>query len=300
MVQHPLVTLTYQHVDVFSPLPYSGNSLAVFLDCPSLTVKQMLRITQELRHFESIFLSPLQRDHEARARVFDLFGELDFAGHPLLGAACALHASSSQEDAALWTIHLPARTVSVMTSYHGDSYTAVLDQGQPVFLAPVPTEKTAAFAAALNLQLEDLSATLPMEVVSTGLRYLIVPLDRGLERARIVTPDFEALLASVGAQFVYVLDVVAMEGRHWNNDGQLEDVATGSGAGTVAAYLARQGRIPLGQETILSQGRFTGRPSRIRIRADGTAASIHRVLMGGDVAFVGQGTLATLPREEVV
>jgi trans-2,3-dihydro-3-hydroxyanthranilate isomerase len=241
MVQQPLVTLTYQHVDVFSPLPYSGNSLAVFLDCPSLTVEQMRRITQELRHFESIFLSPLQRDHEARARVFDLFGELDFAGHPLLGAACALHASSSQEDTALWTIHLPARTVSVMTSHHGDSYTAVLDQGQPVFLAPVPTEKTAAFAAALNLHLEDLSATLPME-----------------------------------------------------------DVATGSGAGTVAAYLARHGRIPLGQETILSQGRFTGRPSRIRIRADGTAASIHRVLVGGDVAFVGQGTLATLPREEVV
>ena len=54
-----------------------------------------------------------------------------------------------------------------------------------------------AFAAALNLHLEDLSATLPMEVVSTGLRYLIVPLDRGLERARIVTPDFEALLASL-------------------------------------------------------------------------------------------------------
>ncbi len=59
MVQQPLGTLTYQHVDVFSPLPYSGNSLAVFLDCPSLTVEQMLRITQELRHFESIFLSPL-------------------------------------------------------------------------------------------------------------------------------------------------------------------------------------------------------------------------------------------------
>ena len=49
-MQQPLVTLTYQHVDVFSPLPYSGNSLAVFLDCPSLTVEQMRRITQELRH----------------------------------------------------------------------------------------------------------------------------------------------------------------------------------------------------------------------------------------------------------
>ncbi|WP_030711941.1 hypothetical protein [Streptomyces sp. NRRL F-2580] len=31
----------------------------------------------------------------------------------------------------------------------------------------------------------------------------------------------------VGAQFAYLLDAAALEGRHWNNDGVVEDVATG-------------------------------------------------------------------------
>jgi len=49
------MTTDYVHVDVFSSLPYSGNSLAVFPDARGLTAMQMLRITRELRHFETVF-----------------------------------------------------------------------------------------------------------------------------------------------------------------------------------------------------------------------------------------------------
>ena len=49
-------TLEYTHVDVFSEHPYGGNSLPVFPDAGGLTADQMLSITQELRHFEAIFL----------------------------------------------------------------------------------------------------------------------------------------------------------------------------------------------------------------------------------------------------
>lgn len=85
--------MRYLHVDVFSSRPYSGNSLAVFPDSAQLSAKQMVRITQEMRHFESVFLARDDASDRSRhARVFDLAGELDFAGHPLIGAACVLHA----------------------------------------------------------------------------------------------------------------------------------------------------------------------------------------------------------------
>ena len=74
-----------------------------------------------------------------------------------------------------------------------------------------------------------------------GLRYLIVPVRAGaLARARIASPRFGDVLRGLGAQFAYVLDAAAVEGRHWNNDGVLEDVATGSAAGCVAGYLLRK------------------------------------------------------------
>jgi trans-2,3-dihydro-3-hydroxyanthranilate isomerase len=54
-------------------------------------------------------------------------------------------------------------------------------------------------------------------------------LQKGLDRARIVRADFEELLRTVNAQFAYslmlALDVGELEGRHWNNDGLMEDMA---------------------------------------------------------------------------
>jgi len=291
-----LSQLKYHHVDVFAPRPFSGNSLTVFLDAGSLHRNQMQRITQEMRHFESIFLSAAEAPNTFDARVFDLMEELDFAGHPLLGAAAVLHSCLNPGDQAVWTFQLRARTVQVRTERVGEGFRALLDQGRPEFFGEVPSIQREEFPAALNLKARQLSRDLPLEVVSTGLRYLIVPLEEGLEQTRIVSTDFEALLRTVNAQFAYVLDVRELEGRHWNNDGGMEDVATGSGAGTVGAYLTKHGRIVAGDEFILRQGGFLGRPSEIRVRTEGTPNDITRVEVGGDVALVGRGVLDAIPK----
>ncbi|MFI1360470.1 PhzF family phenazine biosynthesis protein [Streptomyces sp. NPDC020898] len=290
--------MRYLHVDVFSPVPYSGNSLAVFPDSAGLSEDQMARIAQEMRHFESVFLAPDDStgDRTWRARVFDLAGELDFAGHPLLGAACVLHALHGTDDSGVaeaWRLRLAARTVGVTTERRAAGrYAGVLDQGPASFLGRPGIPELASW---FSLNADDLDPDLPPEVLSTGLRYMVVPV-RGdaLERARIAH-DLEAELAAVGAQFAYLLDADALEGRHWNNDGVLEDVATGSGAGCAAAYLRRHGRIGDGRTAVLHQGRFTGRPSRMAISAYGEGRDIRSVTVGGDVAFVAEGHLRELP-----
>ncbi|MFI6581114.1 PhzF family phenazine biosynthesis protein [Embleya sp. NPDC050493] len=296
----PSTAIDYHHVDVFADRPYTGNSLAVFVDPPTLDAARMLRITQELRHFETIFVTTSAGGGAVRARVFDLFEELAFAGHPVLGAAAVLHAGSGAAvgEERHWTIALPERTVLVSTRADADGrVSALLDQGRPEWTPAPARARRAEIAKALGLDEADLDPTLPVEVVSTGLRYLIVPVDGTgpLGRARIAHPDFEALLATLGAQFAYVLDAHAPEGRHWNNDGLLEDVATGSAAGCVAAYLLRHGRTRDGVELGLAQGRFVGRPSILRITAHGSPEHVERVTVDGTVSMVGVGTLHTLP-----
>ena len=288
--------LVYYHVDVFSAQPFTGNSLAVFPVSDGLGGEQMLRITQEMRHFESIFLFATPTVSLVRARVFDLYEELDFAGHPLLGAAAVLHAVQDISGKRTWSFELKQKTVQVTTERDGDHYRALLDQGQPEFIRDVEQKDTDELLSALNLTPDDLYDSLPLEVVSTGLRYLIVPIKQGLERAHIVSPVFERLLAQVGAQFAYVLDIPTLEGRHWNNDGLLEDIATGSAAGTVGAYLVKHSHIRPGQEFPLQQGRFIGRPSQMYICVEGQPHSVQSVLVSGDVSLVGQGTLRVLPR----
>jgi len=119
------MTTNYIHVDVFSEVPFSGNSLAVFPDARGLTTAQMLRITQELRHFETVFFEPTDDPGTVRARIFDLIEELPFAGHPLIGGGAVLHQSCGRADPQTWCIELQEKTVSVTThrtarGYYGD------------------------------------------------------------------------------------------------------------------------------------------------------------------------------------
>ncbi|MGV9707510.1 PhzF family phenazine biosynthesis protein [Streptomyces sp. NPDC003483] len=285
----------YFHVDVFSGVPFSGNSLTVFPDATGLNGSQMQRITEEMRHFESIFLERKDgRDDAWRARVFDLAEELDFAGHPVIGAASVLHALDGGDGSRTWSLELRARTVEVVTEHRGPGrYASVLDQGAPQFLGrPEPD----GLASWFSLEEADLHAELRPEVVSTGLRYLIVPVRPGALAGARITSDIGQRLAGTGAQFAYLLDADGLEGRHWNNDGVVEDVATGSAAGCVAAYLARHGRIEDGGRRTLRQGQYCGRPSEMTISAHSGPEHITSVRVGGEVAVVARGHLEEVPR----
>ena len=285
--------LSYSHVDVFSPVPFGGNSLPVFCDAAGLTADQMLTITQELRHFEAIFLQPTQQPGTVGARIFDLVTELPFAGHPIIGAAAVLHRHSNVDGAQTWRFQLLSKTVEVVTERRGGHYGGWLDQGCPEFLGTVDDRDR--IASAVSLTPQDLDASLPPEVVSTGLRYLIVPVRAGaLARARI-SHDITDVLAAVDAQFAVLLDESGLEVRHWNNDGIVEDVATGSAAGTIGAYRLRHGLAGGGQQFTLNQGRYTGRPSRLRVRPEGSRNAVETVHVGGDVSFVGHGAIEVLP-----
>lgn len=140
------------------------------------------------------------------------------------------------EHWALWVAH---RTIDLRTSPGPTWVDIEMDQGVPQFGPMVVGERSVALREDLGLTRDHLHRALPMQVVSTGLDCLIVPVAGGLEQARICRPDFEALRHEVGVKFGYVLDLERPEGRTWDNAGRLQDVATGSAAGPAAGYLRR-------------------------------------------------------------
>jgi PhzF family phenazine biosynthesis protein len=292
--------MDFQHADVFADAPFTGNSVTVFFPGGPLTARQMLTVTQEFRHFESIFLTPAAAGGSRwQARVFDQDGELGFAGHPLLGAAAVLHDRLGGDQARSWTVELPSKTVTVQTTRDATGFSGTLDQGRPEFGPAVTGADAAPVLDALGFGEADLAPGLHPAVVSTGLRYLVIPLSAAaLARAAVGAVDFADRLAALGAQFSYLLDPDAPggpEGRHWTNDGRTEDIATGSAAGVAGAYLARAGRVPLNQPFTLHQGRFAGRPSQLTVEPRGEAGEITRVLVGGHITLVADGTLRSLP-----
>jgi len=286
---HPLA---YRHVDVFSKIPFSGNGLTVFPESSGLSIQMMQRITQEMRQFESIFLHVEPASSLVKASIFTMEEELDFAGHPVLGAACVLHEQMAENrQQAQWLFHLKAGTVSVTTQRQEDWYTATMDQGIPIFGAVASEEMHQQVLNALSLSANALYSNMPMQMVSTGLPYLLVILKNDLEKAQIIHPDFEGLLAQLGAKFVYVFHLPTMEGRTWDNKGRVEDIATGSAAGPLGAYLVKYGLAQIGTKIILHQGSFVGRPSQITVQVTGTSQEITSVQVSGDVAMVAHGVI---------
>jgi PhzF family phenazine biosynthesis protein len=276
------------HVDVFATRPLSGNGLSVFLHADGWPAPLMQSLTQEMKQFESIFLSDIQPG-SASARVFTVEEELPFAGHPVLGAAVVLHRRQTPDaPQGTWLLRLPGGEIEVSTQKHGNGYLAEMNQGIPVCGAPLAARDLQAILARLGLHEADLVQGLPAQVISTGLPYLILPLHApALARAAINGTDLEALLAKVEAKFVLVLDVAGREIRTWDNLGKVEDVATGSAAGPAAAWLYGHGVVAPDQALVLAQGRFAGRPSQLSVRRDQQQA----LLVSGEVWPISHGWL---------
>lgn len=281
--------MLYFHADVFCKQPMTGNGLTVIIANAFPPRETMQRMAQEFRQFETIFL--VQRGSNIfDARIFTVEEELDFAGHPILGAAAVVQQEFAKDgNGTVFNLH--SKQVSVICAPQGTACHCCMDQGLAEFEPSLDTELYPQFLHPLNLNESHVSARFPLQVVSTGLPYLLVPVTGGLAQARIVAHNYEGQLAKIGAKFVYVFDVNTVEGRTWDNAGQTEDVATGSAAGPVGAYLYRHGRFAPHEAITLRQGRFVGRDSEIGIRKDTASGNM---LVSGEVRILVRGTLAPM------
>ncbi len=280
--------MKYYHVDVFSKTPLSGNGLTVVFPDRPLASDDMLKITQELRLFETIFIFEKDADGIYPVRIFTMDEELRFAGHPILGAGAVLHHLHCCSEKAEIVLDLSGRNISVSSEIKDNRYNVTMNQGAPTFAGSVCKSHYGEIAQALGLQASDIHDALPIEVVSTGLDYLLVPLKHGLDHAKISISDFEAFLYRFGAKFVYVFDANTLECRTWDNNGTTEDVATGSAAGPLCAYLVKRGIASPEEIVLIHQGKFVHRPSVIK--AWMTKAS-NEVFIHGDVSFFAAGEI---------
>lgn len=283
-----MTTPTLFHVDVFANGPLTGNGLTVFLNTEAWSASTMQGLTREMKQFESIFLSDISPTG-ARARVFTVEEELPFAGHPVLGAAAVLHRTQTPEASeGAWRLQLAVDDVPISTRRIGNHYLAEMNQGPAILGDTITAGELQPILARLGLEAQDLTCGLRPQVISTGLPYLILPVHaHALARAAINGADLETLLATRGAKFVLVLDSANRELRTWDNLGRVEDVATGSAAGPVGAYLFTQHLADPALPIELSQGRFAGRPSTLSVRRDGN----NNLFVSGEVWPVMQGHL---------
>lgn len=274
--------ISYAIADVFTDEPLSGNPVAVFLDAAGLESERMQRIAREMNLSETTFVLPPENGGDARVRIFTPVNELPFAGHPTLGTAIVLGGATG-----LGQIELETRMGTIPFTFERDRGRVSARMRQPV-----PTWEPYEHAAALLRAIDLTSSTLPVEVYRNGPRHVFAGLP-DVSALSALRPDHRALAALPDV----AVNCFAGGGGLWRMRmfspayGVVEDAATGSAAGPLAAHLARHGLAPFGEWVQIVQGVEIGRRSVMHALVQGEADHLDSAEVAGSAVVVGRGTL---------
>ena len=316
--------LSFLQYDVFTQEPLTGNQLAVFVDARGLAMDRMQALAREMNFSESTFILPPETaGTDVRMRIFTPATEMPMAGHPTIGATFALaHTGAIRPGLSRFVFGLGVGPTPVDLEWEGERLRfAWMTQRNPTFgpvlLGPAlfgpalfgptqlgpPLDARVAVAAALGLGALDVAPELPVQQVSCGVPYLIVPL-RSREAVDQATSDASALrrlAASTGIDvpiFLFAMSPPGSPDTVYSRMfapafGITEDPATGSASGPLGCYLVRH-RLVSGDAAlriISLQGVAMGRPSRIHVSIALRADEIVEVKVGGQAVLVGRGEL---------
>lgn len=287
-------------VDVFAEQKYQGNQLAVIRGGGHFATAQMQKIAREMNFSETAFIiSEREENGGYPVRIFTPAEEIPFAGHPSLGTAYIIQQEILKQPAERVTLNLKAGQIPVDFHYRGGEPELLwMTQLPPTFGAQAFDAE--AVSEMLSLEPSDIDPRAPIQIISTGTPFLIVPLKtlEAVKRARIHREKYFALVETLPAKAIFIF---APETYHSENQlnvrlfadyyGIAEDPATGSANGCLACYLAKYrywGKPYI--DARAEQGYEIGRPSLLLLKAEDRGDTI-LVQVGGKVIPVAKGKL---------
>jgi trans-2,3-dihydro-3-hydroxyanthranilate isomerase len=286
---------SFIQLDVFTAVPLEGNQLAVFPDARGLNDHEMQALAREMNLSETTFVFPrdatIERERGVQVRIFTVDEELPFAGHPTLGTAMVLRGNNAAERV---TLDLKAGKIPVDFTNRDGLPFGTMTQRDPEFGQTHPRE---AVARAAGLTPEEIAHDLPIQTVSTGNAFAIVPL-RSLPILQRLAPAWgpmENYLRQTDAKFLYFVSREAVNPEATLQSRMLfyngEDPATGSAAGPCIAWAVKHGVVPPEKQVLIEQGVEMKRRSRIFASASVQSDKIVNVRVGGHAVEVARGEI---------
>ena len=290
-------TLRYRVVDVFTRHALEGNALAVFPDATGIDPPLMQRIARELNLSETTFVVPATRHDCAHCvRIFTPSKEMEFAGHPTIGTAFVLHDEGMLGAARQFSLQENVGPVAVR-----------IDEGEAplIWLRTPPITfgrvyDRALCARVLGLQPADVLEA-PAQFVTAGNPTIFIGLKdkSAVDRAAI---DMQGMLAlkqtdaAPACVFVFTPTAQGAYSRMFAPEyGIVEDPATGSSTGPLAAFMMRNGLVSdaAGSRFVSEQGTRMGRRSLLHVQILGRGGT-EGIEVGGHVTALTTATM-TLP-----
>ena len=285
-----MTSLTVMVVDAFTREQRGGNPAGVAILSDEISVDHMKWVAAKMALSETAFVRILDENQTA-IRFFTPTSEVALCGHATIAAHHVLF-TSQRINSGMLTMVTNAGTQQVFISEDG---TVGMTQNRPLFGSILDREVV---AKTLGLTHTDLCSNLPVQMASTGLQKIFVPLKSRDSLSRI-QPNFDAIKKvslSHGAigMYCYALDSHADFTAYCRNFapvvGIKEDSATGTSAAALSCLLYRFG--VLGRDDDIqcryAQGDAIGRPSELVVRLIIQGDDVDTVWVSGRAVETGR------------
>lgn len=302
--------LRYYLVDVFTNKPFGGNQLAVFTNGPGLSPERMQQLAREINFSETTFvLPPQEAGNDFWVRIFTPAVEMPTAGHPTVGTAFVLALEKLIDDSrAETTIRFEegVGVIPVRVQWQ-NKQPAMIMMSQPLPEFGPEFNDRRLLAEILSLDSGQIDPNYPLQVVSSGVPFLYVPLInlKTVRQVKLRYDLWEQHLKDFASPHLFVftietkLEKSAVHCRMFAPAlGIAEDPATGIASGPLGGYLVKYG---LGSPQVKAsggkmwmsfiseQGFEMGRPSLIHIEIEQVGQEITSVTIGGQCVYMGEG-----------
>jgi len=301
--QEDLMKYPFHLVDVFSSTPFGGNQLAILPDATGISTEGMQKIAREFNFPESTFVLPKNDPANSyRVRIFTPRAELNFAGHPTIGTACALvmkqHAQTVDPIRLILEENIGPGTVDVAQrngGYHGTlTLSGKID-------APTGAPAPADLAAVLSIEPAEVSQSF---FAGVGLPFCFAQLksNEAVDRAAVNRAAWTATLSRAWSPNLFFFAGDLRDGGNLYARmcapalGVEEDPATGSAcAALVGAMASKQDFGSAAYRLSIEQGVSMGRRSEIEAEARKSGGVVTSVSVGGATAYIASGEIEVPP-----
>ncbi len=270
-------------LNAFSKTENGGNPAGIVLNADFLSEIEMQSIAAKVGFSECAFV---QKSDIAdyKIRFFTPYAEVDLCGHATI-AAFSLLAQLGITRTGEYTQETKAGILKVELLKDGVIF---MQQNKPSYYQKVSKEE---IADSLNINENVIMQNYPAQIVSTGLKDIIIPII-SLSELHKIMPDFNKVIYISREYDVVGYHLFTMETRysstaHCRNFAPLYDIpeeaATGTSNGALGCYLYKYGIVPeeIAKHMIFEQGYSMQRPAEISASLAIQNKEIIEVKVGG-------------------
>ena len=294
---------TFHIVDVFSSTPFGGVQVAVLPDAAGISTEGMQKIAREFNFGETAFVLPKKDPaNTCRVRIFTPRTELDVAGAPSVGTACALVMKQhvGPGDAIRLSLEEKIGPVTVDVAQRNGGFYGKLTLSGKIETptgAPAPAE----LAAILSVEPAEVSQVF---FAGAGVPFCFAQLNSNevVDRAVINRAAWVATLSRAWSPHIFFFAGDLRDGgkiyaRMWGPAlGIEEDPATGSAcAALVGAMASKHDFGGTAYRLSIQQGVSMGRRSEIDAEARKGRGVVTSVSVGGAAAHIASGEIEVPP-----